>query len=48
MNRLFTKRFCEASPTDQRLIVDSVLRDLAEAVPFDDTGRVRVKIRRIE
>jgi len=47
MRKTFTKRFFQASPIDRRLIVDSVLRDLAQAEPFNDAGRVKTMIRRI-
>lgn len=48
MKKLFTKSLFAANPSDQCQIVASRLRDLAQAVPYDDTGRVRAMIRRIE
>jgi hypothetical protein len=47
MRKLFTKRFFEASSIDQQMIVDSVLRDLEQATPYDDTGRAKRMIRRV-
>jgi len=48
MKKLFTKRFFEASPNDQRLIVDARLRDLEQVLPYDTNGRAKAMIRRIE
>ena len=48
MRKLFTKRFFRKSLSDQRQIVDSRLRDLKQALPYNDTNRVKAMIRHIE
>lgn len=48
MKELFTKNFFAATLSDQRQIVDGRLRDLKEALPYNNRGRIKAMIRRVE